>query len=379
MPDIIKLSVYSHCNELGGKVWNPAIRWTRKHAVFVVLEDSAGNKGLGECWCFDSSPDALIAFLRTEVAPHIVGSKLGDNGKLLKPLLRSATLSARHGILASALSGVDIALWDLRSRHAHQPLWRYLSNVMELGTANGCAYLYASGGLYGENKSIADLVAEMQAMQNDGFDTVKMKIGGLSLEQDLERVHAVLDGLAKTSRVIIDGVYTYSPEAALHFYESLPGSRVVAFQSPINASNIAGMKMLTASGVPVMATEAEYRAEIHSSYVNDAAVRYLQVAPVACGGITRLIELSHLLDQTDIKLSLEVSSTAVALLGAMHFAAAYGTVAHTEYHYVHQVFFNDLDIQQARNSAGVFQLSDAAGIGINLPEAHVSAAFSVDA
>ena len=62
MARITRISVHTHCNDLGGKVWNPAIRWTLKYAVFVVLYDAEGRSGTGECWCFDSAPDALVAF-----------------------------------------------------------------------------------------------------------------------------------------------------------------------------------------------------------------------------------------------------------------------------------------------------------------------------
>ena len=59
MSVIRSFSVFTHCNDLGGKVWNPAIRWTKKYAVFVVLENDQGVQGIGECWCFDTAPDAL--------------------------------------------------------------------------------------------------------------------------------------------------------------------------------------------------------------------------------------------------------------------------------------------------------------------------------
>ena len=65
MPTISDIRVSSHCNELGGNLWNPAIRWTRKYAVFIEVETSDGALGLGECWCFDKAPDALIAFIKT--------------------------------------------------------------------------------------------------------------------------------------------------------------------------------------------------------------------------------------------------------------------------------------------------------------------------
>lgn len=378
MSNISKLSVYTHCNELGGKVWNPAIKWTEKHAVFVVLEDSNGQTGLGECWCFDASPDALVAFLRTEVAPHIIGISVEEHASTLQSLYAKATLSARHGMLASALSGVDIALWDLRSKLARQPLWKYLrSQGLQSDLPDGCVYLYGSGGLYGEDKTNEDLSGEMLLIQSEGFDLVKMKVGGLPAAEDRLRVEAVLDKLPKACKLIIDGVYTYSMTDAQAFYDSLSSDRIVAFQSPVDATDAQAMKQLTESGMPVMGTEAEYRHEIHRELINEGAVKFLQVAPIACGGLSRLIELNELLSDSRIYLSLEVSSTAVALLAASHFAAASESVAHTEYHYVHQVFFEHLDLRAIRGNQGWFQLPAGYGLGIDLPLSQLNAEFSL--
>ena len=368
---VTKLSVYTHCNDLGGKVWNPAIKWTKKFAVFVVLENDSGVTGLGECWCFDTAPDALVAFLRTEVAPHIVGCRCDDYPAIYKKLVNAATLTARHGMLASALSGVDIAMWDMQSRLSDQPLWAYLHSASKRSSAaDGSMQVYGSGGLYGENKTTAHLVTEMNSMRDSGFSIVKMKIGALSVADDLERVLAVLDGLGDSIKLIIDGVYSYSVEDALEVYGALPASRIEAFQSPIKASDITGMQALCTAGVPVMGTEAEYRDEIHQQLIEQRAVKYLQTAPVACGGFTRLNDLSA-------TLSLEVSSTAIALAAACHYAAANDRVAHTEYHYVHQVFMDELALEAVPGRNGWFQLPDKPGLGVTLPLSMVDVQFEL--
>ncbi len=381
MSVIRSFSVHTHCNDLGGKVWNPAIRWNKKYAVFVVLESDSGVRGLGECWCFDAAPDALVAYLRTEIAPHILGCRLIDYSSVYKQLINRATLTARHGILASALSGVDIAVWDIRSRIAEKPLWAFMKALRsDESPLHGHVRLYGSGGLYGDNKSNDDLAIEMRDMCRSGFGVVKMKVGGKTLSEDIDRVLAVLDSLDDSCKLIIDGVYSYSKDDALQLYQALPGPKIEAFQSPLNASDTKGMQELCRAGVPVMATEAEYRDEIHQVLIEHGVVKYLQTAPIACGGITRLNELSDHLALTEsqkIKLSLEVSSTAVALAAACHFAAANSEVAHTEYHFVHQVFMDELKLQPVKDKIGWFQLPEAAGIGITLPVTLVETAFEL--
>ena len=373
MSIINKITVSTHCNDLGGKLWNPAIKWTKKYAVFIELEDDQGAIGLGECWCFDASPETLLSFLRTELAEHILGVKTDALPAVMSTLWVRATLTARHGILASALSGIDIALWDMQSKKAGQPLWKYLQTQgLHSTTPEGCVYLYGSGGLYGENKSTEDLVSEMQGICAKGFDTVKMKIGALSIEDDVARVKAVAAGLDKKCHLIVDGVGSYSVDEALLVFKALHAQEPIAFQSPINVSDTRGMRALLDAGAPVMASESEYRHEVHKELTG--CVKFLQTAPIACGGISRLIELTKL--DASTALSLEVSSTAIALLAACHFAAASDAVAHTEYHFVHQVFFDDLSLSPIRGNPGWFQLPLRPGLGIDLPREQLDTGFT---
>ena len=369
-------------------MWNPAIRWTNKFAVFVVIEDDNGTQGIGECWCFDTAPDALIAFLRTEVIPHFLNMDVANGDSIARQLLLRATLTARHGVLSSALSGIDIALADLQAKLHNLPLSQWLNP-----SAKSSCFVYSSGGLYGVDKSDADLATELSGMADDGFCLTKMKIGGLSIQQDVARIHAVLEALPDHVNLIVDGVYSYTVEEALAVFDGINTSRIIAFQSPLLASDIAGMVQLKEAGVPVMATEAEYRVEVHKLLVDNNAVSYLQTAPIACGGFQRLKELNELITEsglgsgsgtgtgtgvgtgvgtdkdasTAISLSLEVSSTAVAFLAASHFAAAFDTVAHVEYHYLHQVFFDQFKLNLTQEVVGEFQLPNTAGLGFELP------------
>ncbi|WP_118134605.1 mandelate racemase/muconate lactonizing enzyme family protein [Oceanicella sp. SM1341] len=367
---IARVTVSTHCNDLGGRAWNPALVWTRKYAVFVELTDDTGRTGLGECWCFDTAPDTLVAFLRTEVAPGLTGLSPEALAAHLAALRRRATLTARHGLLESALSGVECAAADLAAQAAGLPLWRSLAPE-----GPGRVRLYGSGGLYGADKGPEALAAEMAGMAASGFDIVKMKVGGLAPAADLERVQAVLEALPPATRLIIDGVYTYEAETALALWRALPAERMEAFQSPVPAADHAGMRRLTAEGVPVMAVEAEYRPEIHESLIETRAVRFLQVAPIACGGPSRVLALAGRLRGTGIALSLEVSSTAVATLAAAHLAAASEAIAHVEFHTLHQVFFDRLPAGWA--APGPRPLPETPGLGLALAPGMATPAFTL--
>jgi len=327
---IVGLQVDSVANDLGGRFWNPRIRWTVKHAVFVTLETEDGRAGLGECWCFDSAPDALIAFLRNEVAPALVGTDPAGARAAMAEMNARAKLTARHGILASALSAVDLALWDLAAQAAEVPLWRAFDSA-----GPGAATLYASGGLYAEGKDADALADELAGYAGRGFFAVKMKIGGLSLEEDAARVAVARARLGPRVGLIVDGVYSYDADTAAAMFERIRGHDILAFQSPTVPENLTGMRRLRREGVPVMGIEAEYREAMFAELIEGGAVAILQVAPIACGGPSRVLALAARARAAGIALSLETSSTAVATYAAAHLGAASAAVAHVEFHMIH--------------------------------------------
>jgi L-alanine-DL-glutamate epimerase-like enolase superfamily enzyme len=210
------------------------------------------------------------------------------------------------------------------------------------------------------------------------FDIVKFKIGALKPEEDLARISAILEAIPANTRLIIDCVYSYSYDQFSRIYEALPRRRIEAIQSPLPAERLRDMARLTAQGVPVMANEAEYRVELHDELIERQAVRFLQVAPVAVGGITRLRQLSIKTVGTSVDLSLEVSSTAIALTVAAQFAASSDQVTHVEHHSIHEVFFDQLTLSKLGTSNRFSLAPNINGLGILLQRTGVELAFEAE-
>ena len=369
---IASVSASVHSAEIPGQLSNPMIAWRIKHAVLVRLGDEAEHRGWGECWCFDAEPDALLAFLRTEVAPHLLGLPLAQLPELGARLWRRTTLTARQGILASAWSGVAIAAWDLAARAEGLPAWRRLAP-----DGPGRVATYASGGLYAPGKGSEALGREVAALVEDGFDTVKIKVGGASLFEDRTRVAAALDALPPAGRLILDAVHACDEAGALALAQAVPGGRLAAFQSPVPPQDLAAMRRLVEAGVPVMALEAEHRPEVHEALIDAGAVRLLQLAPIACGGPARVAALAEHLRGTGVALSLEVSSTALALAAALHLGAALREVAHVEVHAVHRAFFERLPAPPRPGPDG--RLEPPGGPGLGLAPPPLPEAFAIHA
>ena len=128
---ITGISVHRVEKAYDGTLWNPAFRWFRRTAVLVRVHTAAGVSGIGECWTFDTDIAALVAFLRTEIAPRIVGMDARLIEAVAAASLRGMALRARQGIAASAHSGIDIALWDIAGKLAGRPVWKLLGGCRE--------------------------------------------------------------------------------------------------------------------------------------------------------------------------------------------------------------------------------------------------------
>ena len=126
-----------------------------------------------------------------------------------------------------------------------------------------------------------------------------------------------------------------------------------------------------------MASEAKYRSELHEKLVEEARVTFLQTAPIACGGISRVEELKTLVQDTPTRLSPEVSSTAVALIAACQSAASDDRIAHVEYHYVHTVFFDDLKLKRHEAHDLRHSFPDTPGRGMTIKDRNVRCHFEL--
>src|SRR5207244_3749258 len=91
----------------------------------------------------------------------------------------------RAGVVMAAISGVDLALWDLRGKALGLPVFRLLGGRRDALTP------YASGGFYEEGQADEALAEEVLGYRERGFQSAKIKVGGLEPRRDARRVEAV--------------------------------------------------------------------------------------------------------------------------------------------------------------------------------------------
>jgi D(-)-tartrate dehydratase len=154
-------------------------------------------------------------------------SLLADDGQNFDPHRIWATLMTGekpggHGERSVAVGVIDMAVWDVVAKIEGKPLYRVLADRYRDGETDDRVWVYAAGGYYEPGKDLAALQAEMRGYLGLGYTTVKMKIGGASLDEDLRRIEAVLEVVdGDGSRLAVDANGRFDLETALAYADAL--------------------------------------------------------------------------------------------------------------------------------------------------------------
>src|SRR5215210_1404733 len=136
-------------------------------------------------------------------------SILTDDGENLDPQRIWATLMTGekpggHGERSVAVGVIDMAVWDVVAKIEGKPLYRVLADRYRNGEVDDRVWVYAAGGYYEPGKDLKALQDEMRGYLALGYTTVKMKIGGASLAEDLRRIEAVLEVVQDGQHLAVD-------------------------------------------------------------------------------------------------------------------------------------------------------------------------------
>ena len=348
--------------EMGNKVWNSQTRWRHKDMVLVFLETDTGLIGLGEAWTTGGSPQALIRTIEDDLGPVLLGADPHYVTRIWSDIYKSTALSSRRGIVSSALGAVDTALWDLIGKAAQAPLYQLL------GAYTDQVPCYASAGLYGLDKAPADLGAEMAGYIQQGFRDVKMKVGGVALKEDIERVKAARQAIGATGRLMVDANYTLDVPRVLRMAKAFEPYDIYWLEAPVPPDDIIGQAKVNAlSPIPVCGNETEHGADRFRELILQRAVEYVQFDIAACGGISEGRKIAHLAASFNMPVTLHASSTGILLAASLHLAASLPNLDSMEYHMLHQWLFDKLPEGTFKPAqGGLVRPPPGPGIGIEL-------------
>lgn len=267
----------------------------RDYLLVQVRTDDSHLVGLGYAYVGTSggllSADAVTDLM----APLLVGADPGNIVGHWERVYQELLLVGRRGILLRALSAVDIALWDLAAKRADVPL------AVLLGGHRDRVPAYASGGYYRPDDGPWDKAvgAEIAANREHGFVDHKIKVGGLSIAEDAERVAAGVAALGERGRLAVDcnNAYPSAAEAirAVRAFERAADNRGLWWvEEPLSPDDVAGHARLTATvDTPIATGEIHQTRWEFRDLISQEAADVLQPDAGVLGGVTEWMRVAR--------------------------------------------------------------------------------------
>ena len=179
--------------------------------------------------------------LRERFIPRLVSADprllVDQSGENLDPfrvwdVLMTNEKPGGHGERSVAVGVVDMAVWDTVAKIAGVPLYRLLADRYRNGNVNQKVFVYAAGGDYYPRKDLTALQTEIQSYLDQGYSSVKIKIGGLSLAADIQRIEAVLKMLKRPDQLAVDANGRFNLAQAIEYARELEPYRLLWYEEP---------------------------------------------------------------------------------------------------------------------------------------------------
>jgi L-alanine-DL-glutamate epimerase-like enolase superfamily enzyme len=293
--------------------------------TMVVARVAAGAEhGIG--WTYAAA--AAQGVMTDMLAGVVTGRSALDVPGAAEAMTRAVRNVGRPGIAATAISAVDIALWDLKARLLGCPLTRLLGQV------HASVPVYGSGGFtsYDDDQTREQLTGWVE---KDRIPRVKIKIGeswGAREHRDLERVALAREVIGPDAELYVDANGGYTTGQAVRVAERIEEYRVSWFEEPVSSQDLAGLATVRRRVLPdVAAGEYSWSLADSARLIDAGAVDCLQLDVTRCGGVTEFLRGSALAAAHNLQVSGHCAPNLHARVGV-----AVPNLRHVEYFHDHQ-------------------------------------------
>lgn len=328
--------------------------WETVDLVLVRVDTDAGITGWGEAFGHASTPVTMCA-IRDVIAKLAVGQDAGDIAALMTSLTRRTQSMARSGPVAFALSGLDIALWDIAGKAVGKPVWELLG-----GTAAKPLTAYASMFRCNTADAVSKVAAAAVAR---GYRKVKLH------EHDVDVIRAARRAVGPDVELMVDtNCHWTTPDAVLEVCRQLEGDNIAWLEEPLYPADRYDLsaELRRRSRIPIAAGE-------NLGNVNDLrwmlaaeAVDVVQPSVAKIGGVTELWKAMTLAGENRVRAVPHTPFLGPALVAVMHVISALPDPIICEHRFCDLEAHPLGDCVVARD--GILQTPTAPGLGFDLDE-----------
>ena len=347
-------------------------------AHLVEIETDEGITGWGECFGPGNIALANKFIVEKVIQPLIKGEDPTNKEYIWHKVYNLLRDSGQKGMPIQALSGVDIALWDILSKKAKLPLYQLVG-----GKTNDKIPVYGYGMML-QKKSVSELIElfkdEAKKIKEKKFKAMKMKIG-LGPTEDLKLVKAVRDEIGKDFKLMVDANHAYNVNDAMYVGKGLDEMDIYWFEEPVAPEDYDGYKELkNYLKTNIAGGEAEFTKYGWNQLIKNRCIDIAQPEVCGLGGITEYLKVSALAQSNFVPIINHVWGSALSVAVNLHLLTSmpdmpgglFSSKPMLEFDTTSKnIFITDLAeekfsiLEQVKNNDGFVLPIEAIGIGIN--------------
>lgn len=282
----------------------------RRICIVKVTTDS-GHVGWGEGY----GPADVVSAGVNHLSKFIIGANPLQTETIWSTMYRRALDYARSGVLVSAISAIDVALWDLKGKILEQPVHLLLG-----GKKRDTITPYATGLYFSKSDDLVQsLVDEANHYVSLGFKALKMKVG-LTIDQDIEHVKRVRSAIGPDMKLMIDANHAYNLREAIALAKAVEPYNISWFEEPLSPEYYGQFAELRAkTNIPIAGGECEYLRFGFQKLLSAQSVDIVQPDICSTGGLTEAKRIAVLASVYGLEIVPHTWGTGIAIAAAAHF------------------------------------------------------------
>ena len=296
----------------------------KRSASIVKIETDEGNDGWGEGW-------GGINEFKDILKSSVIGQDPFEREKIWANMFNELNNPLIYpGLGGSSMSAIDIALWDITGKKLGVPI-----SVLLGGKVKDKVHVYATGLYYTKEdfkEEVSERIKEAISYEKMGFNAMKIKIGALELEKDLERVYSVKKSLKDKTKLFVDANQAYDLRTAKYVSDKLYDMGIFFFEEPIMGLDVNGYKELVRySKIRISGGESLRTRYQFLDFINNKAFDIAQPDVGNVGGITEFKHVQSLAYANGIHVYPHVWGTSIMISASLHLASTFTNLPISSY------------------------------------------------
>lgn len=311
--NITKVETFVLSNELKDSFFFSQWEYSERRICVVKVSTDSGIVGWGEGY----GPADVISAGVKNLMPFLLGKNPIEQETLWFEMYRRTLDYARRGVLAAAISAVDVALWDIKGKALNLPV-----SVLMGGQHRSKVMPYATGLYFSQSNNLAEKLADEASLYvQQGFKAIKMKVG-YSIKEDIKHIKAVREAIGEDIQLMVDANHAYSLREATRLARLMEPYNIGWFEEPVSPEFYHHYRELrNKTTIPISGGECEYLRYGFQQLLSNDSVDILQVDICGAGGLTEAKRIATLASTRGVEIIPHVWGTGIAFHAALHFIA----------------------------------------------------------